>query len=61
MFDPECLTCCMFGASACAIHSDESPVKYKPSNGTEGVSFMNRMCNKCQHEGDCSIIPDNVV
>ncbi|HDY89861.1 MAG TPA: hypothetical protein ENH82_17305 [bacterium] len=33
-------------------------MKYRPSNGTEGMIFMDEFCDKCYHDRneDCEII-----
>lgn len=34
-----------------------APRKYRPSNGTEGMSFMAAFCDQCAVRGICRILP----
>jgi len=36
-------------------------MKYKPSNGTEGMSFMDKFCDRCLFGDDCDILGDTMV
>ena len=35
----------------------DSSEKYRPSNGTEGMSFMAEFCDQCAVRGICRILP----
>ena len=35
--------------------------KYTPSNGTEGMIFMSRWCDKCSKEKRCPILTDKLL
>jgi len=53
--------------SGCAhMNRDErcaacAPVPYRPSNGTEGMGFFERWCDRCRKEPDCPIIADTMI
>lgn len=37
-------------------------MKYRPSNGTEGMSFMDKFCDKCLYDinEDCDILARSI-
>lgn len=35
--------------------------KYQPSNGTEGMIFIEKFCDNCINGNDCSILNDTMV
>ena len=44
-----------------SIREDETKKKYRPSNGTEGMMFMEHFCERCSKEPDCEIIGKTMV
>ena len=40
---------------------EKEPMRYRPSNGTEGDWFDGKFCSRCKKNGPCEIIFNSMI
>jgi len=55
----------MFTSDLAESYKESAGQKYQPSNGTEGMIFMERYCDNCIHDDGedklCNLIADTMI